>query len=78
MLVLSKISESPDGGDTVYSRESGSTERTLIREGRMRQLLRRSELWSGIFQVADQDPELQRLIEQVEIFYKLRYNPLHE
>lgn len=29
---MAKIFESPDGGKTVYARESGETERTLIKE----------------------------------------------
>jgi len=29
---MAKIYESPDGGKTVYARESGETERTLIKE----------------------------------------------
>lgn len=76
MLVVAKIYESPDGGDTVYSREPGSADRVVVREGTLRQMQRRSQLWRDIFLQARTDAELQRLIEQVEIFYRLRYtNP---
>jgi hypothetical protein len=76
VLVVAKIYESPDGGDTVYSREPGSADRVVVREGTLRQMQRRSQLWRDIFLQARTDAELQRLIEQVEIFYRLRYtNP---
>jgi len=76
VLVVAKIYESPDGGDTVYSREAGSEDRVVVREGSLRQMARRSQLWRDIFLQAGTDAELQHLIEQVEIFYRLRYtNP---
>jgi hypothetical protein len=72
---MSEIFESPDG-ETVYSREAGSTDRTMVREGTLHQLQRRSQLWRDIFLRARTDAELRYLIEQVEIFYRLRYtNP---
>jgi hypothetical protein len=75
---MAKIYESPDGGDTVYSREPGSVDRTVVREGTLRQMQRRSQLWRDIFLQARTDTELQHLIEQVEIFYRLRYNNPNE
>ena len=76
MLVVAKIYESPDGGDTVYSREAGSADRIVVREGTLRQMQRRSQLWRDIYLRSQTDDELRHLIEQVEIFYRLRYtNP---
>jgi hypothetical protein len=74
---MAEIYESPDG-ETVYSRESGSTDRIVVREGTLRKMQRRSQLWRDINLRAETDAELRRLIEQVEIFYRLRYNNPNE
>jgi muconolactone delta-isomerase len=65
------IYESPDG-DTVYRRRAGDLDRELVREGTLRRLQRRSELWREIFQAADTDPELQHMIDQIEVVYRLK------
>ena len=67
------IYESPDGGDTVYRRRSGEGHRELVREGPLRRRLLRSQLWREIFDAADTDPELQRMIDQIEVFYRLKH-----
>lgn len=65
------IYESPDG-DTVYRRRAGDPDRELVREGTLRRLQRRSQLWREIFLAADVDPELQEMIDKVEVIYRLK------
>lgn len=67
------IYESPDAGDTVYRRRSGESHRELVHEGPLHRLLLRSQIWREIFQAADTDPELQRMIDQIEVFYSLKH-----
>ena len=67
------VYESPDGGDTVYRRISGQTDRELIREGPLSRMRRRSQQWREIFRAAESDPELQRMIDQIEVFYRLKH-----
>jgi hypothetical protein len=67
------IYESPDGGATVYRRRSGEGHRELVREGPLRRRLLRSQLWREIFEAAESDAELQRMIDQIEVFYRLKY-----
>lgn len=67
------IYESPDGGDTVYRREFGSSERQLMQEGPLRQMMLRSQLWRKIFDAARSDPTLQDMIDKIEIYYRLKH-----
>ena len=69
------IYESPDGGHTVYRRRSGSVEREMIREGPLRRLQQRSQLWRDIFRAAESDPVLQDMLNQVEIYHRLKDSP---
>ena len=66
------IFESPDG-ETVYRREFGSTERQVVREGPLRQMMLRSQLWRKIFDAARSDPTLQDMIDKIEIYYRLKH-----
>jgi len=66
------IYESPDGGSTVYRRRLGTTERELIQESPLARLRSRSELWRGIFESAEADEALRTMIDQVEVYYRLR------
>jgi hypothetical protein len=72
------IFESPDGGRTVYARQPGSTTRTLykIDEELQQELqeLKDQKRWVDIFQARRDNPELDRLCEQVEILYELARN----
>lgn len=70
------VYESPDSGDTVYRRRAGTNQREVIKEGPMRQRVLRSQLWRDIFQAAETDPELQHLLEQVEIYHALKNTTL--
>jgi hypothetical protein len=67
------IYESPDNGDTVYRRRPGGQDRELVREGTLRQLQRRSQLWRDIFKTAESDPELKHMIDQAEVYYRLKH-----
>lgn len=63
------IYESPDGGRTVYSRKSGSSVRTLVKQEDKKS--DRWVLWRDILKAAETDPALASVIEQAEIVYHL-------
>jgi hypothetical protein len=69
------IFESPDGGRTVYARNPGGIERNLHYQdsGLQQELaeLEQQKRWVDIFQARRDNPELDRLCEQVEIIYEL-------
>ena len=69
------IYESPDGGGTIYRRAMGSLDRELIREGPLRKLQQRSQLWRDIFQAAESDPVLKDMLDRVEVYYTLKDSP---
>ena len=66
------VYESPDGGDTVYRRRVGSDQRDLISGGPFHRARLRSQLWRDIFRAAESDPELQHMIDRVEIYHRLK------
>lgn len=63
------IYESPDGGRTVYSRKSGSSVRTLVKQEDKKS--DRWVLWRDILKAAETDPALASVVEQAEIVYHL-------
>ena len=69
------IYESPDGGQTVYARESGSKERKLVGESLSvktnRELMQESQLWHDIRVAARDNPTLQEALDRVIIIYNL-------
>ena len=69
------IFESPNGGRTVYARQPGSAQRTLhSQDPELQQELAELESqkrWVDIFQARQDNPELDRLCEQVEVLYEL-------
>ena len=69
------IYESPDGGDTVYRHRFGSADREMIREGPLRRLQQRSQLWRNILKAAESDPILQDMLDRVEIYNSLKDSP---
>ena len=73
------VFESPDGGRTVYARNSGSIKRELHwQDPKLQQELKdleKSKRWVEIFQARRDDPELNHLCEQVEILYELSRRP---
>ena len=80
MARCGKIRESPDGGHTVYEREFGSTERTLLPQkhdtrtwdGRpLRDHMQEDKLWGDIRRMARTNETLKSELERVIMLYKL-------
>ena len=69
------IYESPDGGDTVYRRRPGSVHREMIQEGPLRKKMLRNQLWKDMVASAESDPVLQDMLDQVEIYHRLKDSP---
>lgn len=67
------VYESPDGGKTVYSRESGTSERNLIRmnDDPNSKLSNRIGRWVHILNLAQQHPGLEDLVTRAEVYYEL-------
>ena len=63
------IYESPDGGKTVYSRKSGSPERTLIKEDPDKQYITKWYEWKEILKLAETEPSLANAINKAEMLY---------
>jgi hypothetical protein len=73
------IYESPDGGDTVYRRRMGDTQRELHSiSDKKRDLLdelKKNKLWGDIHRAAQSDPVLKEMLDQVEIYHRLKDLP---
>ena len=69
------IYESPDGGETVYVREHGSTQKKLhsesVRAIDIKDQLREDQLWAQIRQAAKTNPAIQDALERVRVIYQL-------
>ena len=65
------IYESPDGGKTVYSRKSGSSDRTMIKEDPAKHYIARWYEWKEILKLSETEPSLYDAIEKAEIIYAL-------
>lgn len=69
------IFESPDGGETVYMRTEGSTDRVLHLESELKQTLheqiKEDQLWGNIRRRARTHPGLQDELNRVIMFYTL-------
>lgn len=69
------VYESPDGGETIYAREAGSTERILVGESaKARNLMdqiREDKLWGEIRRTAKTNPALQSELDRVIMLYHL-------
>jgi hypothetical protein len=73
------VFESPDGGNTVYSREPGSDKRELIKtydlrthDGRpLHEHMMEDKMWGEIRKMAKTNPTLQEALERVIMIYKL-------
>ena len=65
------IYESPDGGETVYARKEGTTERILV--GQSYNALQQVEqrMWNEIYKHRNLNSTLQHQVEQCIITYKL-------
>jgi hypothetical protein len=73
------IYESPDGGDTVYRRRFGDIQRELhsISDKKRSQIdsLIKDKLWGDIHRAAQSDPVLKDMLDQVEIYHRLKDSP---
>lgn len=77
------IYESPDGGKTIYARERGSSERTLLgyhydinnshvnTKSPGQQDYEDHMLWNEIRQEAKTNPALQKAMDRVKLIYRL-------
>ena len=79
-MIASKITEaviyeSPDGGETVYVRECGGTQRQLHVESpravSLREQIEEDKLWGEIRRKAKTNPTLQRALEEAILIYTL-------
>jgi len=73
------VYESPDGGRTIYKRQTGSTERILhkIDPELEAEILRERDrsVWMDIFNTAERIPALQEAIDRVIVVYELSRDP---
>jgi len=71
------IYESPDGGHTIYRRHPGKLDRELVSVDQETQdklaTLKEDKLWGEIRRCAKQDPALQEMLDQLRIYYSLKY-----
>lgn len=65
------IYESPDGGDTIYRRESGSFERELIR-ARDREMDNQWLQWIPILRDSRDDPALKEMLDRARNYWILK------
>ncbi len=69
------VYESPDGGETVYAREIGSTERRLIGKSYKavlkEELMTEIDLFKKMFIAAKDDPALKDALERAKMLYYL-------
>jgi len=63
------IYESPDGGKTVYSRKSGSSDRTLVQEDSNKHYITKWYEWREILKLAETEPSLANAINKAEMLY---------
>jgi hypothetical protein len=79
-MIVNKITEaviyeSPDGGETVYLRESGSPHRELHSESpkaiSVREQLKEDQLWGQIRRAAKTNIALYDILEQAKLVYQL-------
>lgn len=75
---MTYIFESPDGGDTIYRREFGKTERELHRVSEQKQQQEIAQarwmIWRNILKAAEQDPVLQEALDRARVIYELSRN----
>jgi hypothetical protein len=73
------VYESPDGGKTVTRREFHKLDKEVhMANGAWedyQQAQARKREWDRIFLVAERDPELQKMLDQVFIFAQLKHPP---
>ena len=65
------IYESPDGGNTVYARLEGTTERVMIGQSWQARELVEQRMWNDIYPKRNLNPALTEAVEKCIIIYKL-------
>ena len=69
------IYESPDGGETVYARETGQTERVMIGQSynakSFHERLIEDKMWGQIRRAAETNPTLQDALDRAIMIYNL-------
>jgi hypothetical protein len=69
---MTDIFESPDKGETIYVRQSGSMDRYLIKENiSMRDQVREQQLWHEIRIAARTNTTLADILDQAKMVYAL-------
>jgi hypothetical protein len=76
---MTKVFESPDNGNTIYSRDFGSSDRELVSEydtrtsdGRpLHEHIKEDQLWGQIRRAAKTNPALQIALDHVKVIYYL-------
>lgn len=63
------IYESLDGDKTVYSRKSGSSDRTLVKEDTSQRYMAKWYEWKEILKLAETEPSLANIINKAEMLY---------
>ena len=72
-----KVYESPDGGNTIYERDVGSSERKLFADNRtvdgrpLYEHLMENKLWGEIHREAKTNKTLADILEQAKMVYAL-------
>ena len=67
-----KVYESPDGGQTIYERDVGSSERFLIKENTsLISQIREDQLWGNIRREAKTNKTLADILNQAKMVYAL-------
>jgi len=79
-MIVNKITEaviyeSPDGGETIYVRESGSSQRQLHSQSpravSLQEQLMEDKLWGEIRRAAKTNPALKHALDEVVLIYTL-------
>jgi hypothetical protein len=79
-MMVSKITEaviyeSPDGGETIYVREHGSTQRQLHSQSPraidLHEQLKEDQLWGQIRRAAKTNPTLKQALDEAILIYTL-------
>lgn len=65
------VYESPDGGNTVWARSFGGSDRVLISGQSAINKLYRLEKWKHILDLGETNAELRAALDKVEVIYEL-------
>ena len=73
---MPKIFESPDGGDTIYERESGETYKRLVKENSsVIEQMKEDKMWGEIRRLAETNPAMKEYTDRcIELYHLLKEN----